>query len=138
MYLSRAAVVFRIRWLLLSSVSEGCCCPPYQRAAVVLRIRFAGERSHVSSGGWGYSGALSSQTDRLLAADVYTAFLRYAVLYLAAHQQDAAGLIEHMRQVGCMHSKALGLAWKECDVQFRHAREPAPALYLWGAMTASF
>ena len=37
--------------LLLSFVSEGCCGPPYQRAAVVLRIRFAGERSHVSSGG---------------------------------------------------------------------------------------
>ena len=35
---------------LLFSVSEGCCSP-YQRAAVVSRIRFAGERSHVSGGG---------------------------------------------------------------------------------------
>ena len=67
-----------------------------------------------------------------------TAFLRYAGLYLAAHLQDAAGLIEHKRQVAYLHSKALSLAWKEFDVQFRRARKLAPALYLWGAMTDSF
>ena len=66
-----------------------------------------------------------------------TAFLRFAGIYLTAHAHDAAGLLTHMRQVGYLHSRGLGFAWREFDTQFRRARELAPAQYPWGAVTAS-
>ena len=52
------------------------------------------------------------------------------------HPQDAAGLLAHMCQVSYLHSRGLGLGWREFNVPLRRAREIAPA-HRWGAMSAS-
>lgn len=66
-----------------------------------------------------------------------SAFLRYAGIYLAAHPEDALGLIKHMRQVDHLQSRGLGYAWREFDMQFRRARELDTATYQWGTVTCS-
>ena len=64
--------------------------------------------------------------------------MRYSGLYLsAAHPQDAAGLLMHMRQVSYLHSQGLGYAWREFDTRFRRAQELSPAHHQSPLMTAS-